>query len=147
MRGHYSWYVQKICDEHYIPITKRAYGIAQQKLLNTFKLQSKPTRPRLAPPNVRLPIKPRPKVSRVSSPLSSPPASVIDTGIDTGDHEEAVSVDDVSLHTKQKSPAGPVASGDEFEIESIQEMVISDDVSLNFFICCVVFLITITLFV
>lgn len=153
MRGYYSWYVQKICDPHHIPITKTAYGNTQQHLRESYKNSLESSRPRLAPLNVRLPIKPRLAVtpdqdsdaahSTLSTPLSSPPASVIDINSEepiaavaanvrqSGSKRKALSpvteqLDDSHLPEADDTVEIENDDGSEYEIESIQEVAIID---------------------
>lgn len=164
MRGCYSWYVQEICDQHLIPITKTAYASVQRSLLETYKLSLETSRPRLAPINVRLPIKPRlaitkdrlsmtpvsarsaplvpstlsvepyPIRSTCSSPLSTPPMSMVELDFENPQERfEALSNNTISRSKRkalspltEESDSSQDGSGDDdetdYEIESIQQM-------------------------
>jgi hypothetical protein len=147
MRGHYSWYVHKICDPHHIPITKATYGSTQQHLRESYKDSLESSHPRLAPLNVRLPIKPRLAVtpdqdpvaahSTLSTPLSSPPASVIDINLEepiaavSGDAKQSGSkrkaLSPLSSDNPDDEPVGiEEDDSSEYEIESIQEVAMID---------------------
>jgi hypothetical protein len=149
MRGHYSWYIQKICDQHHIPITKTAYGNTQQRLRDSYQRSLESSHPRLAPANVRLPIKPRLVIAedqqstanpsavcpRLSSPLSSPPVTVIDTNLEEStvavshNANQLGSKDNTLSSLAEQSNDPDICEDDDsvdYEIESIEEIVIAN---------------------